>query len=462
MGDNDQYLSAIVNDQDSKILNIKPNKKLYISTLNCLTLRTQERLTELELALLKIKWDILGLSEVRRLGENIEERNEYIFYYIGKTKGRYGVGFMVKKHLKNNILEFKGISERIAMLSIHLPGYKHIWTIIQIYAPTEQQDEPTKDLFYDQLSSVLQNRYKNVIVIGDFNGRIGSQRIGEENIVGKYGYGRRSKNGERMIKIAVENNLAFMNSFFKKRLGKRWTWISPDGLFKNEIDYIATNNTKVFQNVSILNQFDFNTNHRMVRAVIEYIEPKKNRQKFHSKVNSIQNQHLYTILITEVDEKYTKEISKIYSLPFNKFSKPKSKPTNTESLTKTLIEERRERIKLGKDKQNLKIISDLSKKISNSIKKDNNKKRITTLNNYIKKTGGVKKALKDLTDTTIWIPKVINKVGKEETNRKSIIQTATNFYRRLYKAEENSLDLGISLDDVYDSIEDTPVFHNRR
>lgn len=139
MGDIDQSLPALIkeNTNKTKTLKIKENTKLYICTLNCLTLRTQERLTELELALSKIKWDIIGLSEVRRLGESIEDRKEYVLYYKGETKGSYGVGFMIKKRLEKNIEEFIGISERIAVLNMHLPGYKYKWSIIQVYAPTE-------------------------------------------------------------------------------------------------------------------------------------------------------------------------------------------------------------------------------------------------------------------------------------------------------------------------------------
>lgn len=139
VGDINQSLPALIkeNTNKTKTLKIKENTKLYICTLNCLTLRTQERLTELELALSKIKWDIIGLSEVRRLGESIEDRKEYVLYYKGETKGSYGVGFMIKKRLEKNIEEFIGISERIAVLNMHLPGYKYKWSIIQVYAPTE-------------------------------------------------------------------------------------------------------------------------------------------------------------------------------------------------------------------------------------------------------------------------------------------------------------------------------------
>ncbi|GBP58743.1 hypothetical protein EVAR_35522_1 [Eumeta japonica] len=92
---------------------------------------------------------------------------------------------MIKKRLEKNIEEFIGISEKIAVLDIRLPGYKHKWSFIQVYAPTERQHERVKDIFYDQLSSVLQDAHKNITVIGDFNGRIGSQRTGEENIIGQ-------------------------------------------------------------------------------------------------------------------------------------------------------------------------------------------------------------------------------------------------------------------------------------
>ncbi|GBP78292.1 hypothetical protein EVAR_57138_1 [Eumeta japonica] len=63
------------------------------------------RLEELEEAITPIKWDVIGLCEVRRSGEEIREYSEYIFYFYGKTQGRYGMGFLVKKYLKDKITE---------------------------------------------------------------------------------------------------------------------------------------------------------------------------------------------------------------------------------------------------------------------------------------------------------------------------------------------------------------------
>ena len=60
---------------------------LNICTLNARSLSSEVKLIELKAALQYINHDILGLSEVRRLGEKIMEDDGYIMYYIGKTKG---------------------------------------------------------------------------------------------------------------------------------------------------------------------------------------------------------------------------------------------------------------------------------------------------------------------------------------------------------------------------------------
>lgn len=156
----------------------------------------------------------------------------------------------------------------------------------------------------------------------------------------------------------------------------------------------------------------------------------------------------------EIEEKYEKEINEIYGPLLDKTLKPKT--TNADNETKTLIEERRLLLKLGKEKQNLRAIAELSKKISKSIKKERTSKRTSTLNYHIKKTGGVKKALKELMEKKKWIPTIKNKAGKQETTRKGINQTATDFYRKLYAAETMISDLTINLDD--NVVEDIPDF----
>lgn len=62
--------------------------QLNLATYNGRTLYTDDKLEELEIELSKIKWDIIGLGEVRRKEEEkIELKNGNIFYYKGNAKG---------------------------------------------------------------------------------------------------------------------------------------------------------------------------------------------------------------------------------------------------------------------------------------------------------------------------------------------------------------------------------------
>ena len=60
--------------------------------------------------------------------------------------------------------------------------------------------------------------------MGDFNGQIGIRdNPGEEYTIGKYGHGKRTKNGARLVSFALQNKLSILNSFFKKKKTKKWT-----------------------------------------------------------------------------------------------------------------------------------------------------------------------------------------------------------------------------------------------
>ena len=73
-----------------------------------------------------------------------------------------------------------------------------------------------------------------------------------ENIIGPFGSGTRNQRSDRLAEFAEAKKLYIMNSFFKKRIGKRWTWQSPDGNTKNEIDYIMTDCKRIIKMLKLL------------------------------------------------------------------------------------------------------------------------------------------------------------------------------------------------------------------
>lgn len=91
----------------------------------------------------------------------------------------------------------------------------------------------------------------------------------------------RNKNGKLLVNFAQENNIVILNSKFRKRKSCKWTWISPDGETKNEIDFILTNNpNRIDININIINQLNFNSDHRMVRSAFKPRSQKSSRIKY--------------------------------------------------------------------------------------------------------------------------------------------------------------------------------------
>lgn len=440
--------------------------KIYVATLNVRTLRKEEDLTELIYALGKIKWDIVGVSEVRRVGESIVAHPDYLLYHIGETPGQYGVGFIIKKQISEHVEEFIGISERIAIINIKLPGYKDPWSIAQIYSPTEQAKEEIINKFYLDLNqAIIEHCHKNLIVLGDFNGQIGERRPGEESTVGSFTYNNkiRSKNGERVIQFALENNLTILNTVYRKNKKKMWTWITPDGKHKNEIDFIMTNKTRYFRNFDVIKNLNYNTDHKLLRAELMTRQPKNIRPR---QCAGYENQNYDTEQITNgLKETFanfedsTKELGaqekynwiengikiQIKSATNTKKEAKKNLSTNTVNL----LEERYHLINARYAPDRRKKLTKISKEIKSSIRKDRKQNRRETIEKHIIKTGGIKKAYRELQNSKNWIVKM--KDDKEIWNRRrtDMLSIATTYYKKLY-THNTDTDEEVDLEEISD------------
>jgi len=85
-----------------------------------------------------------------------------------------------------------------------------------------------------------------------------------------------------LLNFLFQNGFYAMNSFFKKSPQRKWTWASPDGVTRNEIDFIITNNRNMVYDVSVLHNCSIGSHHRLVRAKIT-INLKKERTKIITK-----------------------------------------------------------------------------------------------------------------------------------------------------------------------------------
>ena len=66
--------------------------------------------------------------------------------------------------------------------------------------------------------------------------KLGSQKI--PGLIGKFGLGVQSEAGQRLTEFCQENALAVANIVFQQHKRRLYTWTSPDGQYRNHIDYI--------------------------------------------------------------------------------------------------------------------------------------------------------------------------------------------------------------------------------
>ena len=143
---------------------------------------------------------------------------------------------MVNKRARNAVLGCNLKNDRI--ISIHLQGKPFNITVIQAYAPTSNAEETEVERFYEDLQDLLElTRKKDVLfIIGDWNAKIGSQET--PGVTGKFGLGVRNEAGQRLIQFCQENALVIANTVFQQHKRRLYTWTSPGGQHRNQIDYI--------------------------------------------------------------------------------------------------------------------------------------------------------------------------------------------------------------------------------
>ena len=127
------------------------------------------------------------------------------------------------------------------MISVCLQSKPFNITVIQVYAPTSDAEEAEFERFYEDLQDLLKLiPQKDVLfIIGDWNAKVGSQEI--PGITGKFGLGVQNEAGQRLKEFCQENALVITNTLFQQHKRRLYTWTSPDGQHRNQIDFILCN-----------------------------------------------------------------------------------------------------------------------------------------------------------------------------------------------------------------------------
>ncbi|KAL3287171.1 hypothetical protein HHI36_001650 [Cryptolaemus montrouzieri] len=149
----------------------RPSKtSLNVSTFNIRTLKSEDRLVELEEELQHIKWDILGLCETRLPGEKCTTLKSGHLMYQRNTENNAhvgGVAILVNKRLTHKVIEMRSISNRVIYITIKI-SQRYKLQVIQVYAPTSTAEDEEIESFYEDISMAQKDEKAHfTLIIGD-------------------------------------------------------------------------------------------------------------------------------------------------------------------------------------------------------------------------------------------------------------------------------------------------------
>ena len=124
------------------------------------------------------------------------------------------------------------------MISVCFQGKPFNIIVIQVYAPTSNAEEAEVERFCEDLQDLLElTPPKDVLfIIGDWNAKVGSQET--PGVTDKFGLGMRNEARQRLIKFCQDNALVIANTLFQQHKRRLYTWTSPDGQHRYQIDCI--------------------------------------------------------------------------------------------------------------------------------------------------------------------------------------------------------------------------------
>nr|XP_022911512.1 craniofacial development protein 2-like [Onthophagus taurus] len=272
------------------------------------------------------------------------------------------------------------------------------------------------------------DKCKYTMVMGDFNAKVGKRK--GESCIDNCGIGNRNENGEKLVEFVEGNKFYIMNTFYNKANDKKWTWISPDGQTKNEIDFFIVDKGEIIQNVEIEQKIDIGSDHRAIKMTVQIIKKRQipcvkkmisykstdelKRENFEDRIKcelrleeilanpNIENQnHIITKAITKV----TKDIQKD--------TKKEKQRSNLPCNIRKLLNKRKTIKRSGREKIEY---TEISKLIRKQWKEWSYNKKIIELEDAITTGGSIRKSVRQqsLGQSKIIVMKDKNGMSKGE------------------------------------------------
>ena len=197
----------------------------------------QGKLEVVKQEMARVNIDILGIRELKWTGMGEFNSDDHFIYYSGQESlRRNGVAIIVNKSVRNAVLGCSLKNDRV--ISVCFQGKPFSITVIQANVLTSNAKEAEVERFYEKLQDLLELTPKKdvLVIIGNWNAKVGSQET--PGVTGKFSLRIWNEAGQRLIEFCQENALVIANILFQQHKRRLYTWTSPDGQHRNQIDDI--------------------------------------------------------------------------------------------------------------------------------------------------------------------------------------------------------------------------------
>ena len=287
------------------------------------------------------------------------------------------------------------------------------------------------------------------VIMGDFNAKIGRHQQGDGRATRIHSLGERNDRGEMLIQFAASKNLVITNTLFKKADKRKWTWRSPNGETKNEIDFIMTNKRETVLNTEVIQKITIGSDHRMVRTTVRLnvkLERSRMVKKPVPKVNidnllqrkeefQLELRNRFEILSDTEDDigKMSHQLNSTIQDCAEKVGgviksrrKEKLKPE-----TKALLKKRRE-MKKETTRENIEY-TELCKTIRKKMRQDLREFRTKEIEHALETGKGLKKCSSSNVGSKSLIQSLKEVDGSIIIDRERIVERCAEYYENLYK-----------------------------
>ncbi|KAK2706394.1 craniofacial development protein 2-like [Artemia franciscana] len=175
--------------------------------------------------------DILTMSEVRWPGSGLEKlpsRQE--------SRREHGVALMMTRETSQSLVKWQPVSSRT--LTARFSSQHAKLSLVVCYALTNEASDDIKRKFHRTLQSVARNiPRQDIACFVNFNAKIGDDRKYCPQSIGCNDFGNWNENGELLMDLVLSNDLVIGGSLFQHHDVHRYSWPSPDGVARNQIDH---------------------------------------------------------------------------------------------------------------------------------------------------------------------------------------------------------------------------------